>query len=198
MDFNLTDYASPAVIICAAVVLLVLIVVVAVMVRRRREGSAALRRRFGSEYDLALRNEGARRKAEAHLQSRIRRVELLKIRELNVSERARYLAVWSTIQSRFIDHPRGAVIEAEELINSLLQVRGFPVASFEQRAADISVNHSHLIEAYRFAHEITTRAASNQATTEELRNAMIHYRALFDDLLQANTSIETETLRRTA
>jgi hypothetical protein len=198
MDFNLTDYASPAVIIGAAVVLLVLIVAVAVLVRRRRESSSALHRRFGSEYDLALSSEGSRRKAEEHLHHRIRRVELLKIRELNVSERARYLAVWSTIQSRFIDHPRGAVIEAEELINSLLQVRGFPKASFDQRAADLSVNHSRLIEAYRFAHEITVRAAGNQATTEELRNAMIHYRALFDDLLQADTSIETHTLRRTA
>jgi hypothetical protein len=90
------------------------------------------------------------------------------------------------------------VVEAEELINSLLQVCGFPVASFEQRAADISVDHSRLIEDYRFAHEITARAAGNQATTEELRNAMIHYRALFDDLLKTNTSIETNPLRRTA
>jgi len=183
------DYHSPAFMIGVVVVLLAIAVVIALVVDRRRKTTLSLRNRFGSEYDYCLRESKARNKAEADLQGRIQRVNQLKIRELTGSERARFVAEWDAVQSRFIDHPRGSVTEADELVNAVLQARGFPASGFVQRAADISVHHAHLVDSYRNAHEITVSAAKNEATTEELRTAMIHYRALFDELLQIKAPI---------
>jgi len=177
------DYQSPAFII-GVVVLLVIAVIIAVIVDRRRKNTLKLRNRFGSEYDSCLREHKTREKAEADLEGRLNRVEQLKTRELTGPERARFVAEWDAVQSRFIDHPRGAVTEADELVNAVLEARGFPASGFVQRAADISVHHAHLVDSYRGAHAITVSSAKNEATTEELRTAMIHYRALFDELLQ--------------
>lgn len=190
MTFDSTTFTSPAVLIGGAVTLILIVAAIAIAAHQRKKMTEQLRTRFGPEYDVVLRNEGTRSDAEATLLARTRRLHLLKIRELMPSERARYIAEWEVVQSRFVDQPRGAAIEADELVNSLLQTRGYPVALFEQRAADISVDHSRLVDPYRSAHEITLRAARNEATTEELRTAIIHYRALFDELLQITTPVE--------
>lgn len=183
------DYRSPVFIISAVVIVLAIAVIIAVIVDRRRKNTLKLRNRFGSEYDYCLQEYKARDKAEADLEGRIQRVDQLKIRELTGSERVRFVAEWYAVQSRFIDHPRGAVTEADELVNAVLQARGFPASGFVQRAADISVHHAPLVDSYRTAHAITVSAAKNEATTEELRTAMIHFRALFDELLQISAPI---------
>jgi hypothetical protein len=187
MHFDSTTLTSPAVIIGAVVVLVLIVAAIAIAAHARKRKTEELRSRFGPEYDLVLTSEGSRDAAEAALLARSKRLNHLKIRELTAAERNRYIAEWETLQSRFVDQPRTAVAEADELVNSLLQARGYPTATFEQRAADISVHHSLLVGPYRTAHEATLRAARNEATTEELRTAIIQYRALFDELLQITT-----------
>jgi hypothetical protein len=189
MNFN---FADPAMIIaaCAIVLLIVIAIVFIALKRSSRRRTEELRSRFGPEYDLALREFGSRRKAEATLLDRVNRIDQLKIRDLTLAENTRYLTEWDSIQSRFIDHPRGAVTEADEMINSLLATCGYPAGPFAQRASDLSVRHSRLMEPYRRTNAITVRAGKNEATTEELRSAMILYRALFEEFMQA-TTVET-------
>lgn len=185
-------YFTTTQLIAAAVVLLVLILAaIGAFIQRRRERTLALRNRFGSEYDRAVLKHGSAREAEGKLADRETRVEALKIRELGVTERERFVAEWHMAQSRFVDHPRMAVTEADDLINALLEARGYPQAGFEQRAADVSVNYPRVMENYRTAHSIAVRLGQVEATTEELRTAMIQYRDIFDDLLQAPKAIET-------
>jgi outer membrane translocation and assembly module TamA len=117
----------------------------------------------------------------------------LKIRELGATERERFVTEWHTVQSRFVDHPKMAVTEADDLIKALLEARGYPQADFEQRAADVSVNYPRVMANYRVAHSIAVRVGSVEASTEELRTAMIQYREMFDDLLQAPKQLETRT-----
>jgi hypothetical protein len=191
---NQIDFSSPAFIIGAVVVVLLIVAAIAVIVDLRRKKSAKLRTQFGSEYDVAVQEAGSKAKAEEALHSRIQRIEHLKIRDLTNAERDRYLAEWETVQSRFIDHPRGAVTEADELVNSLLVARGYPIGGFDQRAADISVHHATLVGPYRQANTIATRAGKNEATTEELRNAIIQYRTLFDALLGTATIYDQRKL----
>ena len=163
------------------------------MIQRRRSRTLALRNRFGSQYDLAVAKHGSAREAEAKLAAREARVETLKIRELGATERERFVAQWHTIQSRFLDHPRMAVTEADVLIKSLLEARGYPQANFEQRAADVSVHYPRVMENYRVAHSIAAGLGPVEATTEEQRTAMIQFREIFDDLLQAPKQLETRT-----
>jgi hypothetical protein len=177
-------------IVASAVLVVVVLIAVGAFVERRRSRTLALRNRFGSEYDRAVLKHGSPRQAEAKLADRETRVEALKIRELGVTERERFVAEWRTVQSRFVDHPKAAVTEADDLINSLLEARGYPRASFEQRAADVSVHYPRVMENYRLAHSIAVRLDEAKATTEELRTAMIQYRAIFDDLLQTQTPSE--------
>jgi hypothetical protein len=192
------DFTSPAVIIAGVVVVVLIAVAIATIVQLQKKKSAELRSRFGPEYDLALRDTGSARKAEEALRARVKRIEGLKIRDLTLAEHDRYMADWEKVQSRFIDHPRGAVTDADELVNSLLVLRGYPVGGFDQRAADISVNHSALVGPYRMANSITSRAGRNEATTEELRSAMIQYRTLFDALLGTRTTAAIEQRREVA
>jgi hypothetical protein len=194
MNFDLSNFSlsNPAVIIGVGVVVVLIVVAIAVIVNMQKRKTERLRSRFGSEYDLALRESGSRKRAEEALHGRVQRIEQMKIHELSLVERDRYVAEWETVQSRFIDHPRGAVTEADELVNSLLVSRGYPVGGFDQRAADISVHHSTLVGPYRQANSIAIRASRNEATTEELRTAMIQYRTLFDALLNAKTTIEQQ------
>ena len=184
MNFNLSDPAVMVVVSAVALIILLTIVVV-VMRQRSRRRTAELRARFGPEYDLALREHGSRSKAEAALLDRVNRVGRMTVHPLTEMERDRYLEEWEATQARFIDHPRGAVTEADEMINSLLQARGYEGGAFDRRAANLSVHHSSLVEPYRRANAITVRAGKNEATTEELRSAMILYRALIEELLQA-------------
>jgi hypothetical protein len=185
MNLNLMD---PKLIALVVAVVLVIVAAVALYVRKRNSNTAELRDRFGPEYDLAVRTHGSERKAEAKLADRETRVGLLKIRDLDLAERERYLAQWQAVQSRFVDYPKGAVTEADELVCSLMQTRGYPVADFDQRAADISVDHPRVVENYRSAHDIASRLGRGEASTEDMRSAMIHYRSLFDELVQVQTS----------
>ncbi len=187
MDLTLMH---PKVIVMAVVVALIIVAAVALYIRQRKQTSAGLRARFGTEYERAVRQHGSARKAEAKLADREARVELLKIRDLDPTERDSYRAQWQTVQSRFVDDPKGALTEADELVCSLMQARGYPVSDFEQRAADISVDHPRVVENYRSAHSIALQLDSGEASTEELRTAMIKYRSLFDDLAQVQTPAE--------
>lgn len=189
---NLNAY-SPQIIIgaCAVIGLIMLAIVWGVARQRSRRRTAELRSRFGPEYDYAVRHYGSRRKAEAALQARLHRVGGLELRTLTATERSRLIADWDSIQARFVDHPRGAVTEADEMINTLLTTRGYPGGGFEQRAADLSVHHARLVDPYRRASAIVARAGKNEATTEELRTAMILYRALFEEILQTKTATMT-------
>src|ERR1035441_3656249 len=181
MNLNLMD---PKLIIPIVAVVLVILVGVVLYMRKRKNTTAGLRDRFGPEYDRAVKQHGSERKAEAKLADRETRVDKLKIRDLDLTERERYVAQWQAVQSRFVDYPKGAVTEADELVSSLMQTRGYPFADFDQRAADISVDHPRVVENYRSAHKIALRLGSGEASTEELRTAMIHYRSLFDELVQ--------------
>ena len=179
----------------SAVVVLIFLVFVAVVgfVHRRATRTRAFRNRFGSEYDRAVLEHGSSRKAEAKLADREARMDALKIRELGAANRERFVAEWQTVQSRFVDHPKAAVTEADDLIAALLEARGYPQANFEQRAADVSVHYPRVMEDYRRAHSIAVRLGQVEATPEEQRTAMIQYRAIFDDLLQAPESVATRT-----
>lgn len=188
---NNIDFSNPAVVgvLCAVALVIVLAVVWVVTRQRNRKRTAELRARFGSEYDLALREYGSRSKAEAALMERVHRVKRMTIRPLTDEERERFLAEWDAVQARFIDHPRGAVTEADELINSILMARGYEGGAFDRRIADLSVNHASLVEPYRRANAVMVGAGRNEATTEELRSAMLLYRALIEEFLQVNTPI---------
>jgi hypothetical protein len=191
MHLNLSD---PRLIVAVAVIVLLIVVGIALHVRKRRNTRAGLRRRFGAEYDRAVLEHGSERNAELKLADRETRVENLKIRNLGATERERFVAEWQSVQSHFVDHPKSAVTEADELVSSLMQSRGYPVAEFDQRAADMSVSHPHLVEQYRFAHAVAVRPGTEEASTEDLRTAMIQYRTLFDELVQAQTPEEVESV----
>lgn len=170
-------------IIIASVILIAIVAFVTLGLLRKRR-TEELRTKFGgAEYDRALQESDSRRKAEAVLDKRKDRVESFKIRPLGAADRARFAEAWSRVQSRFVDGPGGAVTEADQLLSDVMSVRGYPVSDFEQRAADISVSHPLVVENYRLAHEIANRQAGGKASTEELRQAMIHYRTLFDELV---------------
>lgn len=187
MNPNLLD---PKFIMLAAVVILVIAVLTWLYMQKRRGRTADLRRKFGPEYDRAVRAHGGERKAEVKLEDREKRVEKLDIRDLEPIEHERFWKQWGSIQGRFIDSPKGAVAEADDLVLSLMKARGYPIADYNQRVADISVDHPRVVENYRSAHEIALRAGKEEATTEDLRTAMIHYRSLFEELVQVPLVVE--------
>jgi len=178
------DLLDPKVMMLAGAVIVIAAVLVWLYVRNRRRNTAGLRQKFGPEYDRAVLAHGAGRKAEAKLEDREKRVEKLKIRDLDATEHERFSKQWESVQSRFVDSPKGAVAEADDLVSSVMKARGYPVSDFDQRADDISVGHPRLVQNYRAAHEIALRVGKNEATTEDLRTAMIHYRSLFEELVQ--------------
>jgi len=149
----------------------------------RKRRTEKLRAQFGAEYERAVKEDGGRRHAEAGLKERTARVESLNIRPLTAGDRARFGESWSRVQARFVDGPGGAVTEADQLLRDVMSTRGYPVSDFEQRAADISVDHPLVMENYRTAHAIAVRQTQGQANTEDLRQAMIHYRTLFGELV---------------
>src|ERR1700722_13150603 len=162
---------------------------------QRRKQSLRLRQRFGPEYGRVVAEKGNQAKAESELIERQRRVERLKIVSLTPTDAARFRQAWDALQSRFVDNPKGVVVEADDLVRELMVKRGYPMGDFERRAADISVDHPKLIETYRSARAIATRDKEGQARTEELRKAVVYYRALFDELLEVRRS-PTETADR--
>lgn len=170
--------------ILVLVLVLIFIVVAAFAFRdSRRRRSLRLRQKFGPEYDRVVRQQGDTRKAEGVLQFRQDRRDRFKLKPLTSADQASFLVRWNEVQALFVDDPRGAIIVADSLVTDVMQHRGYPITEFEQRAADISVDHPLLVQNYRAAHEIAVRHTAGRANTEDLRQAMVHYRALFQELL---------------
>jgi len=172
-----------------AIVLIVAMIVVAMLVSAflKNRRSVALKDKFGPEYDHEVRERG-RGRAERELDRRARRVEKLAIHPLPPADRDHYAEMWRAEQARFVDDPRSAVHQADQLVEEVMRRRGYPVGEFEQRAADISVDHPLVVENYRAAHDIAIRVEKGNAATEDLRQAMIHFRTLFEDLLDDRMS----------
>lgn len=169
--------------VIAALVLLALLAAAA-WLWNRQQRSRRLEQRFGPEYEHALHRHGDRAKAEAELRERERRVEQLEIVPLAPADAERFSQAWRALQGRFIDNPQGSLMEADRLVRELMLRRGYPMGDFERRAADISVHHPAVVDHYRAAQAIAQRDHRGEADTEALRKAVVHYRALFDDLLE--------------
>jgi hypothetical protein len=172
----------------ATLVIIIAVTVIAIVgigawVYLGKHKTQKLRTRFGPEYARVVEESGGRRKGEAGLKAREKRVEGFAIRPLAASDRERYITSWHKIQTEFVDDPKNSVTQADQLLGDVMSTRGYSVGEFEQRSADISVDHPLVVENYRAAHEIAVRHAAGQASTEDLRQAMIHYRTLFDELV---------------
>jgi hypothetical protein len=169
-----------------ALIIVVLLLVAAgvfgVQAARRRK----LRQTFGSEYDRVVADTGSRTEAEKELNERTKRHSQLELKDLTAESRARYSAAWEEVQIRFVDDPTEAVSTADELVTRLIAERGYPTGDYDERLADLSVEHAATLEHYRSAHDISRRSRDGQAETEDLRQALVHYRALFADLLGEN------------
>jgi type II secretory pathway pseudopilin PulG len=174
---------------------LVAAIAAAVWLYMRNRQTAALQDRFGPEYDRALSEHHDQHRAERELKEREERVDHLNIRSLDPEERDRFAERWRSTQAKFVDDPNGATDDADELVGEVMGTRGYPVGDFEQRAADVSVHHPRVVEHYRAAHAIAVRNSRGDADTEQLRQALVHYRALFEDLLEVDTSAHTEARR---
>jgi hypothetical protein len=180
---NITTLSTTEIALIISLAVIVIAGITAWLFLRKRR-TEKLRTQFGSaEYDRAVKEGGSRRHAEAGLKERTERVASLSIRPLAPGDRARFVESWRRVEARFVDGPGGAVTEADQLLRDVMSTRGYPVSDFEQRAADISVDHPLVLENYRTAHEIAVRQTKGQANTEDLRQAMIHYRTLFEELV---------------
>lgn len=173
---------STTLIMIVVAIIAVLAIAVAAYFYWQNRQSKHLQSRFGPEYQRTVEEIGDRRQAETTLRKREMRVEKFNIRDLTAEERARYTATWRRIQADFVDNPREAVSRADELLGSVMGARGYPVSDFEQRAADLSADYPTVVQNYRAGHDIALRHRRGEANTEDLRQAMIHYRALFDEL----------------
>ncbi len=167
-------------IVGAIVVIAIIVIAVAAS---RRAASARLAKRFGPEYDRTVRERGDRAEAERELAARESRVKKMHIEELPAGARERYTEEWRTVQTRFVDEPKSAIDQADALVTNVMRDRGYPVDGFDQQVADISPDHPRVVQNYRTAHEIAERSETGEVSTEDLRQAMVHYRALFSDLL---------------
>jgi hypothetical protein len=168
--------------ILIAVVAVVAVASIVWMLSKQRKREA-LQGKFGPEYDRTVRERDSRRAAESELQDRERRREELDIRPLAPLSRARYADEWGGVQAKFVDDPSTAVLDANGLVLRVMGDRGYPTEDFDQRAADISVDHPDVVENYRAAHRIAVLDGDGRAGTEDLRQAMVHYRSLFEELL---------------
>ncbi len=169
----------------ALIVVIAVVVVLLVLLGRARR-TARLRGQFGPEYDRAVTRSGGRGAGETELEDRRLRRERLEITQLDPAARDRYLREWHMVQARFVDSPGDATRAADRLISEVMGERGYPVEDFEQRAADISVDHPQVVDDYRAAHAIAQASQRSQATTEDLRQALVHYRSLFEELLEVS------------
>jgi hypothetical protein len=166
------------------IMLVLAVLALVAWVMQRRNQTELLRQRFGTEYTRVVDELGSRDKAEAELLARQRRVEKLRIVPLPPDQAARYAREWQLLQGRFVDDPHGTLVAADLLVRELMLQRGYPMGDFERRAADISVDHAAVVENYRAAHAIAMRDQNGNSDTEDLRAAVLHYHALFDDLLE--------------
>ncbi len=170
-------------IVAAVLIGLVLLVAVVVWLILRQRRSAALRRRFGDEYDRTVGALGHRGKAEAELEARERRVAALDIRPLTPPERGAFAEEWHEVKATFVDSPPEAVLHADRMLARMMATRGYPMADFDRRYEDLTVAHREEAHHYRAGHEIAERSLRGETTTEDLRQAMKHYEALFDHLV---------------
>jgi hypothetical protein len=185
-------------VVIVLVVAALIVIGVAAWLYLQKRRSAALSKSFGPEYDRAREDHPDQRSAERALEERQERVEQLRIRVLSPDERDQFAERWRSAQAQFVDDPGGATRVADELVAELMQARGYPVGDFEQRAADVSVDHPRVVEHYRAAHAIalrTERGDADTGNTEDLRQAFVHYRALFDDLLEVEAPAPREARR---
>ncbi|MFE2474859.1 hypothetical protein [Streptomyces sp. NPDC059389] len=167
-----------AVIVVAAVVVVALTALLWMLARRRH-----LRERFGPEYDRTVEEQGGKRSAERDLRAREERHDQLDIKELSPERQRQYADEWTRVQQQFVDRPEGSVAGADDLLTRLMGERGYPTDGYDGQLRDLSVEHGRTLEEYRAAHAVKVRSSAGEATTEELRGAMVHYRALFEELL---------------
>jgi|ERR1700733_5024182 hypothetical protein len=177
-------------IVFAGILIIALFVIAFSSLSRRKKQTLRLQQRFGREYDRTVDEVGDRSKAESELKAREKRVEQLSITALEPAEATKFRQAWSAMQSRFVDNPKGVVVQADLLVRELMLKRGYSMGDFERRAADISVDHSTVVDAYRVAQAIAIRDQRGEANTEELRMAVVHYRAIFDELLEVRAAKE--------
>jgi hypothetical protein len=185
--------AIPANTLVFAVVLIVAVGAIVAWVVMQRQRTQRLQQRFGPEYTRTVDEFGGRTKAEAELTKREQRVARLNITPLAPADAARFSQAWNALQSRFIDNPKGVVGQADHLVRELMVKRGYPMGDFERRAADISVDHPGVVTTYRAAQAIAVRDERGDADTEELRKAVVHYRTLFDELLEVKPTSTAHT-----
>ncbi len=168
-------------------VCLLVAIAIGVWLSIRRGQTRKLRERFGPEYGRTVERAGDRVKAESELREREKRVARLRIEPLAPADATRFDDAWRAVQARFVDNPTESLAEADDLIRKLMLKRGYPVGDFEARAADVSVDHPRVVENYREAHAIALKHQRGESNTEELRRAFIHYRALFEELLEVRS-----------
>ena len=176
--------SNSAWIVVGLIAAVLVIAFAAIAIRRSRARRAELMNRFGPEYDRAVNEFGSPAKAERELAARARRVEHMHFRDLTEADRVTFSSAWSRIQAQFVDDPVAAVAGANDLIKQVMVARGYPADGFEQRAADLSVDHPEVVQHYRAARALAVPSRGRQVNTEELRQAVVHYRVLFADLLQ--------------
>lgn len=181
-----TEQIVTIIVVVIAILIIAAVLIGLMVARRRRE----LREQYGPEYDRAVRETGGHRAAEKELKEREERHEQLKLRPLTDSARERYSAEWREVQAEFVDAPEQAVAHADRLVTAVMSERGYPTESYRQQVADLSVEHAQTLDHYRAAREISGRSAQGKASTEDLRQAMVHYRALFGDLLDHSRAPE--------
>jgi len=181
-------------VVLAVIVLVAIVVMVVIAAENSRRRRQRLQRQFGPEYARAVEQYGTVRQAEKELLARARRWKRFRLHELNDADRIHFGNAWAAVQTKFVDNPSAAVNEANRLIETVMQARGYPVEDFEHRVADLSVDHAHVVQHYRAARALAQANQEGRANTEELRQAFVHYRALFTELL-SEADVEPATLR---
>jgi hypothetical protein len=188
MDNNIT--------IIIVIVVLIIFGIIFGLIFSRRNRTERLQNQFGTEYDETVGRVGDDKKAQDELENRQKHVDSLDIRPLSEEERVRYVADWAAVQSKFVDEPGEAIVDADHMITEVMKLRNYPVSDFDQRAADISVKYPKVVSNYRAARAISIKNIDKTADTEELRTAMIHYRSLFDELVKSESTIKEEEKSR--
>ncbi len=185
---------TPTQITLIAVVVIAIVGVALVLLMRNRTNK--LREQFGPEYDRAVQEKGSKHKAEAELEKLEKRVRKYDLQPLSPADRDRFQTSWRAVQAKFVDNPDQALAEADRLIADVMAARGYPMSDFEQRAAEVSVDHPTVVEHYRAGHQIAVLHSQRKATTENLRQAMIHYRTLFDELMLGEAPLRARAAGR--
>lgn len=180
---NLSHLTPIEIAIAVAVVVVILLVVAGLVWMRQRMHVRNMQKRFGPEYDRLVAEMGSRKRAEARLIERERRVSQYDIHPLSEADRTRYTQAWQQVQARFVDDPGDAIAQADELLKDVMTSRGYPMADFDRRSADLSVHYPAVVGNYRAGRDIAIRHRDGKASTEDLRQAMIHYRSLFEELV---------------